>query len=60
MYKVIEQDYKIVIWPDDIQLKDVNDIIMSGMSKSEVMNIISKNTYSKLSALTKLSYWKKV
>jgi len=60
MYKVIEQDYKIVIWPDDIQLKDVNDLIMSGISKSEVMNIISKNTYSKLSALTKLSYWKKV
>jgi hypothetical protein len=60
MYKVIEKDFNIVIWPDDIQLKDVNDMIMSGITKSEIADIISNNTYSKLSALTKLSYWKKV
>ena len=60
MYDVIEQDYNIVIWSDDIQLKDVNDMIISGISKEEISKIISNNTYSKLSALTKLSYWKKV
>ena len=60
MYKVIEKDFNIVIWPDDIQLKDVNEMIMSGISKNEIADIISNNTYSKLSALTKLSYWKKV
>ena len=60
MYKVIEQDYNIVIWPDDIQLKDVNDIIKSGVSVNKLKEIISSNTYSKLSAMTKLNYWKKV
>ena len=60
MYKVIEQDYNIVIWPDDIQLKDVNDIIKSGVSINQLKEIISINTYSKLSAMTKLNYWKKV
>ena len=60
MYKVIEQDYNIVIWPDDIQLKDVNDIIKSGVSINQLKEIISSNTYSKLSAMTKLNYWKKV
>ena len=60
MYKVIEKDFNIVIWPDDIQLKDVNDMIMNGISLSEIENIISKNTYNKLSALTKLTHWKKV
>ena len=60
MYKVIEKDFNIVIWPNDIQLKDVNDMIKSGMTKDEVADIISNNTYSQLSALTKLSYWKKV
>ena len=60
MYKVIEQDYNIVIWPDDIQLKDVNDIIKSGVSVNQLKEIISSNTYSKLSAMTKLNYWKKV
>jgi hypothetical protein len=60
MYKVIEQNYNVVIWPDDIQLKDVNDIIKSGVSKIKLKEIISSNTYSKLSAMTKLNYWKKV
>ena len=60
MYKVIEQDFNVVIWPDDLQLKDVNDMIMSGLTKLELQDIISNNTYSKLSALTKLNYWKKI
>ena len=59
MYKVIEQDFNVVIWPEDLQLKDVNDMIMSGLTKIELQDIISNNTYSKLSALTKLNYWKK-
>ena len=60
MYKVIEQDYNVVVWPDDIQLKDVNDIIKSGTTQKELKEIISSNTYSKLSAMTKLNYWKKI
>ena len=60
MYKVIEQDYNVVVWADDIHLKDVNDIIKSGVTTAELKNIISSNTYSKLSAMTKLNYWKKI
>ena len=59
MYKVIEKDFNVVIWPEDLQLKDVNDMIMSGLTKLQLQDIISNNTYSKLSALTKLNYWKK-
>ena len=60
MYIVIEQDFNVVIWPEDLQLKEVNDMIMSGLTKLELQDIISNNTYSKLSALTKLNYWKKI
>jgi len=59
MYKVIEQNFNVVIWPEDLQLKDVNDMILSGLTKLQLQDIISNNTYSKLSALTKLNYWKK-
>ena len=45
---------------DDSKEFDVNEMIMNGMSTSKVEDIISKNTYNKLSALTKLSIWKKV
>ena len=59
MYDVIEKDYNLVVWPEDMRHKDVNDMIMSGMSIAEVQTIISKNTFAKLEALTKLSYYKK-
>jgi len=59
MQKVIDDGYNVVIWPNDLQLKDVNDLIISGLTKSEVADIISTNTYSKLSALTKLNDYKK-
>ena len=59
MSKVIEQDYNIVIWSDEVKEKDVNEMIMNGLSQDELIKIIEENTYSKLSALTKLTYWRK-
>jgi len=60
MYAVIEKDYNVVIWPNHIQLKDVNEMIVSGISAAEIKNIIDKNTFRKLEALEKLSHYKKV
>jgi len=60
MYAVIENDYNVVIWPNHIQLKDVNEMIVSGISVDEIKNIIDKNTFRKLEALEKLSHYKKV
>ena len=60
MYDVIEKDYNLVVWPDDMRHKDINDIIISGTSKAELLDLLNKNTYSKLSALTKLNEYKKV
>ena len=59
MYDVIEKDYNLVVWPDHMRHKDINDMILSGMSKAEVQTIISNNTFAQLEALTKLSYFKK-
>ena len=59
MYDVVEKDYNIVIWPEHIHAKDVNEMIMNGMTKIELQTIISTNTFAKLEALTKLSYYKK-
>jgi len=59
MYKIIEKNYNLFIWPDEIQSKDVNDLILSGKTILEVQTIISNNTHTSLSALTKLNTWKK-
>ena len=34
MYDVVEKDYNLVVWPDDMRHKDINDMIISGMSLS--------------------------
>ena len=59
MYKMIDKNYNIFIWPESIQSKDINDMIISGRLIDEVKSIISNNTYNKLSALTRLNTWKK-
>jgi transcription elongation factor Elf1 len=60
MYDVVEKDYNLVVWPDGMRHKDINDMIVAGLTKTEVYDILNRNTYSKLSALTKLNEYKKV
>ena len=60
MEKIIDLGYNIFIWPNEIQLKDVNDIIMTGVSKIQLDEIISINTYSNLSAKQALVQYKKI
>jgi transcription elongation factor Elf1 len=59
MYKMIEKNYSLFIWPDEIQSKDVNDLVLNNKSILDVQTIISTNTHTGLSALTKLNTWKK-
>tara|TARA_B110000285_G_scaffold35418_1_gene38024 strand:+ start:544 stop:1542 length:999 start_codon:yes stop_codon:yes gene_type:complete len=59
MYDVIDKGYNVVVWPEDLQLKDVNDLIISGMTKIQVKNLISKHTYSGLKALTNMTNYRK-
>jgi uncharacterized protein YeeX (DUF496 family) len=41
-------------------LKDINDMIQSGLTKEEVKDIIDKSTFSGLSAKLKFKEYKKV
>ena len=59
MYRAIEKDYELVIWPEGQKEKDINDMILNGKSKSDIQNIIIQNTYSGLSALTQLNSYKR-
>jgi len=56
MEKAIDWKFPIVIWPDTIQQKDINDMILSGLN---VQSVIESNVYSGLQAKTKLTSWKK-
>ena len=55
--KLINRGDKVVIWPSDIQEKDVNEMIIA---KRDIRTIIESSAYSDLTAKLKLNLWKKV
>ena len=56
MEKSINLKFQIVIWPDTIHQKDINDMVLSGLN---VQSVLESNVYSELQAKTKLTSWKK-
>jgi hypothetical protein len=60
MQDAIKLEYNVVIWPDNIQGKDINEMIVSGMSSGEIESIISSNTFKGLKAQTRFTFWKKL
>ena len=60
MEDAIKLSYDIVIWPDTIEQKDINEMVMSGISPDEIERIISSNTFTGLRAQMKFVSWKKI
>lgn len=58
----IDEGYRVCIWDDRrvADFKDVNEMILGGLSADTVADIITSNAYSGLSAKTKLSEYKKI
>ena len=59
MYKLIDDNYSMVIWPEGMKEKDINEMILSGKTKKQIQQIIQDNTCSGLSAITKLNSYKR-
>ena len=55
--KTINRGDQVVIWPSNIEEKDVNDMKLGG---HDVMSVLQSNTYSGLKAKIKFNYWKKI
>ena len=53
----IDSGESLVIWPNGIDDKDINDMVMSGL---DVQSVIESNTYSGLEAKLKFNTWKKI
>lgn len=60
MEKMIEKGFRVVVWPNNIVYKDINEMVLNGLCQEEISCIISNNTYNGLSAKLKLQEWKKV
>jgi DNA primase len=56
----IKSNYSVVIWPDSVEGKDINEMIMNGKTSDEIQKIIDSNTFKGIQAQLKFNLWKKV
>ena len=55
--RVISRGDRVVIWPNGLVEKDINDMVLAG---HDVMSMLELNTYSGLEAKIKFNNWKKI
>ena len=53
----IESGESVVIYPNTVTQKDINDMVLSGL---DVQSMVESNTYSGLEAKLKFTTWKKI
>jgi hypothetical protein len=60
--EVIDLGYNVCIWNERrvSEFKDINDMVLGGLTQEEIVEIIDSNTYSGLSAKAKLQEYKKI
>ena len=58
--KTINHGRRIVIWPDHLIHKDINDMIIAGYTKEQVQEIIIDNTFSGAAAQLRFVEWRKI
>lgn len=56
----IKSDHNVVIWPNTVAGKDINEMVMNGKSPGEIQQIISNNTFNGLMAQLRFNSWKRV
>ncbi|NDB81628.1 MAG: DNA primase [Alphaproteobacteria bacterium] len=53
----IDDNYRVIVWPQNVLEKDINDMILSGKN---INKILKDNTYNGLEAKLKFTAWKRV
>ena len=60
MEHAIDNHFNVVVWPEMIEKKDINDMVLDGFSPDEIQDIIDNNTFVNLRAKMEFVNWKKV
>lgn len=58
--KYIELGYNVVMYPDHVEEKDINDMVKAGRTPEEILNLINTNTFSGMEAQLKFADWRKI
>jgi len=60
MEKEIDRGSRVVVWPDNMKHKDINDMIIADYSKEDIQQIITNNTFSGISAKLRFAEWRRI
>jgi len=55
--RCIRDNRRVVIWPNSIGQKDINDMVLAG---HDIMSVLESNTYLGLEAQVQFNIWKKI
>jgi transcription elongation factor Elf1 len=58
--KYIELGYSVVMYPDYIEEKDINDMVKAGRSPAEILELIGTNTFTGMEAKLRFADWRKI
>jgi len=59
MAKYIDAGYSVCMFPDSVEEKDINEMILAGKSIDDIFDNINTNTFSGIQAKLKFSVWNK-
>jgi len=60
MVRFLKNGWKIVVWPNSITCKDINDMVLTSIKDARLVEIINTNTYSGQRGEWEVHSWKKV
>ena len=60
MIKSLQDGWDVVIWPNSITCKDINDMVLASIKDVRLVEIINRNTYSGQRGEWEVHSWKKV
>ena len=56
--KLVEDGFRVCFWPENIRVKDINDMVLVGHDPKEIERTIHENAANGLLARLKLSTWR--
>ena len=57
--KYIEKGYNVVMYPDTVVEKDINEMILAGRTPDQIQDLINRNTFTGMEAKLRFTEWRK-
>jgi len=57
--KYIDKGYNVVMYPDTVVEKDINEMVLSGRTPAQILDLINRNTFTGMEAKLRFTEWRK-